>query len=63
MPRPRKPHTRLELRMSTELYQWLKNYSTRTGQSMAAIIKEHLERDRTLDERTQHKAHKQALDG
>jgi predicted DNA-binding protein len=49
--------------MSTELYQWLKNYSTRTGQSMAAIIKEHLERDRTLDERTQHKAHKEALDG
>jgi predicted DNA-binding protein len=55
MPRPRKPHTRLEIRMSQELYQWLKAYANRTGRSMAAIIKEPLESLKRKDERTQQK--------
>ncbi len=50
MPRPPKPHTRIFFRSSVELYKWLKDYSSRTGQTMSAIIKEQLESLRRKDE-------------
>jgi len=50
MPRPLKPHTRIFFRSSVELYNWLKDYSSRTGQTMSAIIKEQLESLRRKDE-------------
>ncbi len=43
MPRPRKPHPRIGLRVPVELYEWLNDYSSRTGQGMSQIIKAHLE--------------------
>ncbi len=43
MPRPPKQHTRIGLRVPVELYEWLNDYSSRTGQGMSQIIKAHLE--------------------
>ena len=52
MPRPPKPHTRMGLRVSVDLYEWLKDYSNRTGQSMSVILKDYLESLKRKDERT-----------
>jgi predicted DNA-binding protein len=54
MPRPPKPHTRIFFRSSVELYQWLKEYSSRNGRTMSAIIKEQLESLRRKDELSRH---------
>ena len=54
---------RLQIRIPEDMFQWLRDYAKRQNKAMAQIIKEHLKRDRTLDERAQHNAHKVALDG
>jgi len=54
---------RLQIRIPEDMFQWLRDYAKRQNKAMAQIIKELLERDRTLDERAQHKVHKEALDG
>ena len=41
------------MRMPEGLYNWLRDYSKRTGQPMAAIIKEYLESLRRKDQQTQ----------
>lgn len=43
------------LRVSVDLYEWLKDYSNRTGQSMSVILKDYLESLKRKDERAQRK--------
>ena len=47
------------MRMPEELYDWLRDYSRRTGQPMAAIIKDHLRTLKRKDEGARRKAAKE----
>jgi predicted HicB family RNase H-like nuclease len=50
-------YPRLNLRISEEMHNWLRDYAQRQGKSMSAILKEHLTELRRKDEHLQTPTH------
>jgi hypothetical protein len=44
------------IRLKEDMYEWLRDYASRQGKGMSAIIKEYLESLRRKDQHTQRKA-------
>ena len=55
MTKKRQGYPKLNLRISNEMHTWLRDYASRQGKGMSAIIKEYLESLRHTDEHTQRK--------
>ena len=43
MKKKRRDYPKLNLRISDDMLEWLKDYSKRTGRPMSVIIKDHLQ--------------------
>ncbi len=55
LPRPKRTDTRIFIRVSNELVNWLKDYSSQNETTMSDVIREQLESLRRKDQRTQRK--------
>lgn len=55
MPRPKRTDTRIFLRVSNELVNWLKDYSEQNETTMSDVIREQLESLRRKAERARRK--------